>query len=331
MKFVFFIILVLAAIFAFIFGLQIKSTEMDSKRMARILRTRRTIALGISAILVLIAFATCWTFIPTGFTAIPVTFGKVGNTTYEAGPHLIGPFTNIIKMDNREQRNEFEFLAFSKDLQEVAIRGSVNYSIDKGTAMDLYRTVGVDYVKILLSPQLVEDTKVVFASYSAEQLIAQRAALSTQIEEMLRPQVGEKGIQIINVNIADIDFSDAYTESIEAKQVATQNALRAKTEQDQKTMETQAAADRAAIEAQANADVARIEAEAEADVIRMKAAAEAEANEKIAASITEELADYRFKQLWNGVAPKVIVAGDSGDMMMDFSSMFTESDVEPVQ
>ena len=52
------------------------------------------------------------------------------------------------------------------------------------------------------------------------------------------------------------DFTDAFTNAVEAKQVAAQNKLKAQTEQEQATMEEEARAKRAIITANAEAEQA---------------------------------------------------------------------------
>jgi len=66
-------------------------------------------------------------------------FGKVEDFTLEAGFHVKSPFQEIILMDNREQKTPFSTQAFSSDIQQVDIDGSINFSINQSTAMNLYR------------------------------------------------------------------------------------------------------------------------------------------------------------------------------------------------
>ena len=251
----------------------------------------------------------CISYVPTGYTGIVTTFGKVHNETLDAGINFHAPWDNVITMDNREQKMPFELQAFSADIQEVAIKGSVNLNIDKKTAMNLYREVGTDYLKILATPRILEDVKTVFSHYTAENLIAQRNTLSTSITELLKSDLGNKGLNIISVAIEDIDFSDAYTNSVEAKQVATQEKQRAQTQQEQKTMEAQQAAERKKIEANAAAEVQKIEADAAAYAVKVQAEAQAEANSKLSNSITEELIKYNYVQEWDGKLPSVTGEG----------------------
>lgn len=258
--------------------------------------------------LVLVGFS-CVSYVPTGYTGIVTTFGKVHNETLDAGINFHAPWDNVITMDNREQKMPFELQAFSADIQEVAIKGSVNLNIDKKTAMNLYREVGTNYLKILATPRILEDVKTVFSHYTAENLIAQRNTLSTSITELLKNDLGNKGLNIISVAIEDIDFSDAYTNSVEAKQVATQEKQRAQTQQEQKTMEAQQAAERKKIEANAAAEVQKIEADAAAYAVKVQAEAQAEANSKLSNSITEELIKYNYVQEWDGKLPSVTGEG----------------------
>ncbi len=122
------------------------------------------------------------------------------------------------------------------------------------------------------------------------------------------------GINIISVSIENLDFTDAFTDAVEAKQVAAQKKLQAEIEQSQKTMETEQQAERQRIQAEAEAAVAKIEADAAAYATRVKAEAEAEANKLIAESLTPELIEFQEVQNWNGELPQ-FVSGDSGTML----------------
>ena len=251
-------------------------------------------------------FSSCFVFIPTGYTGIITTFGKVHDTTLDAGISFKAPYDRIIKMDNREQRFSFELSAFSSDIQEVDVKGSVNLNIDKKTAMNLYREVGVNYIDILVNPRVQENIKEVFSQYTAERLIAERNNVSEKATINLRESLANYGVNILAVTIEDIDFTDAFTNAVEAKQVATQEKQRAQTEQERQTMEAEQAAKRQKIVAEAEAEVARIQAEADAYALQVKAEAEADANKKISASLTEELIKYNYANNWNGQLPQFI-------------------------
>lgn len=264
----------------------------------------KVFSIGGVILCIICILCSCISYVPTGYTGIVTTFGKVHNETLDAGINFHAPWDNVIKMDNREQRTTFTLEAFSKDIQQVGVQGSVNYNIDKVTAMNLYRDVGIEYPTILIGPRIQEDVKIVIAKYTAENLIENRQVMSDTIFELLKTELAPKGINMISLAIENVDFTDVFEAAVEAKQVATQEKQRAQTLQEQQTMEEEQKAERARIAAQAEADVKKIEADAEAYAIRAKAEAEAEANKKLNSSLTSELIEYNKILHWDGQLPK---------------------------
>ena len=270
-------------------------------------KARKILIIGaVAVILVVILFSLCATQVPTGYTGIVTTFGRVEDVTLEAGFHVKSPFQKIVLMDNREQKKSFSTEAFSSDIQQVDITGSINFSINKATAMTLFKEVGTDYFNKLVSPRMLENTKSVFSQYTAENLVANRDKLSTSIRDNLSNEMVGYGINIISVSIENIDFTDAFTDAVEAKQVAAQKKLQAEIEQQQRTMETQQQAERARIQAEAEATVQKINADAAAYATRVKSEAEAEANKLIAESVTKDLIDYQEVLAWDGKLPEIV-------------------------
>ncbi len=275
------------------------------RKMSR--KARKILIIGaVAVILIVILFSLCATQVPTGYTGIVTTFGRVEDVTLEAGFHVKSPFQKIVLMDNREQKKSFSTEAFSSDIQQVDITGSINFSINKSTAMTLFKEVGTDYFNKLVYPRMLENTKSVFSQYTAENLVANRDKLSTSIRDNLSAEMVGYGINIISVSIENIDFTDAFTDAVEAKQVAAQKKLQAEIEQQQRTMETQQQAERARIQAEAEAAVQKINADAAAYATRVKSEAEAEANKLIAESVTKDLIDYQEVLAWDGKLPEIV-------------------------
>ena len=262
-------------------------------------------------VLVLLVATTCTATVQTGYTGIVTTFGKVEDVTLEAELHFKSPFQRIIPMDNREQKSTFNTEAFSSDIQQVQITGSINYAINKSTAMNLFKEVGTDYFNKLVYPRMLEITKGVFSKYTAENLVANRQKLSESIREGLDNELDEYGINVISVSIENLDLTDAFTDAVEAKQVAAQKKLQAEIEQNQMTMETQQQAERKRINAEAEANVAKINADADAYALQVRSEAEAEANKKIAESLTENLIRFNEIKSWDGKLP-TYMAGQGG-------------------
>ena len=295
--------------FPFIVGILLALVGIVVALFLKEIRAFGVIALVVALVLIGIS---CFSSVPTGYTGILTTFGRVENETMEAGFHLKAPWQSIVKMNNQEQRKSFTLEAFSSDIQQVNVSGSINYNIDKTTAMTLYREVGTAYSDTLIIPRLYENTKAVFSHYKAEELISNRDALSDEIRDKMIDDLKSYGVNVLSISIEDVDFTDAFTTAVEAKQVASQNKLKAETEQEQQTMEARAAAERRQIEAEAQAEVERINADAEAYRIKTQSEAEAEANKKIAESLSEQLIEYNYANSWNGQLPSTFVGdGDA--------------------
>ncbi len=238
--------------------------------------------------------------IPAGHTGVVTTFGHVEDYTLDSGLHMVAPWKSVIKMDNRVQKQTENLACFSSDIQEVNMAYTVNYQISKSDAMKLYSTVGVNYYSAVIAPNVAESVKIVTARYTAESLVERRNELAIEIEALLAEKLRQYSIEVSGTSIEDMDFTDAFTDAVEAKQVAQQNKLRAETEAEQKKVEAQAAA-----------DVRKLEADAAAYETITKAGAEAEANQKIAASLTPELVNYLYAQNWNGELPKITGGGST--------------------
>ena len=123
--------------------------------------------------------------VPTGQVGILTVFGKVHDNTLDSGFHVKNPFAKITTMDVRTQKSKSSLSAFSSDIQQVSVMVSINYSVDKTTAMNLFREVGTEYVATLIEPRVNENVKVVIARYDAESLVEQREQLSGELLVLL--------------------------------------------------------------------------------------------------------------------------------------------------
>lgn len=250
----------------------------------------------------------CMASVPTGHTGVLTTFGRVENNTLEAGMNFKAPWQNVIVMDNRVQKQSTDLICFSSDIQEVTMKYTINYQISSKDAMTIYKTIGTDYYNNIVVPNITESVKTEVAKYSAEALVGDRSSLSRAIQDNLTERLANYNIIVVSASIEDMDFTDAFTDAVEAKQVAEQNKLKAQTEAEQKIIEAEAAAEIKRVNADAEANAKKIAADAEAYEIEVKAAAEAAANKQLAESITNALIEYKYYETWDGKLPGVVGA-----------------------
>ena len=264
----------------------------------------RIVAAALVIIIALIFAISCFSFVPTGHTGVVTLFGKVEDYTLDSGVHFKNPFARVIKMDNRIQKESVELSCFSSDIQEVEVVFTLNYQISKEYAMNIYKTIGKNYFDTAVSPIITESVKTVAARYTAEDLINKRNELAMTIEADMKEKLLAFNIELVSTSIEDMDFTDAFTNAVEEKQVAAQNKLKAETEAAQKV-----------VEAEAEAQIRRVTAEAEAYEILQRAEAEAQANQKLAESITDRLIEYRYYEVWDGKLPQMVMGESTTPMV----------------
>ena len=277
---------------------------------------------------VILTVISCVRTVPTGHTGIVTTFGSVEQYTYEAGVHFTAPWKTVVNMDNRNQEISVDLVCFSSDIQEVAVTYSLNYQIQKANAQNIYREIGVNYYETVISPRIQEAVKSVMAKYTAEELLEMRAELSAEIKNILTEKLNTYNIDVLDTSLKNLDFSDAFTDAVEAKQVAAQKKQQAEIEQEQALMEAEYAKNIAETRAMADAAVAKIAAQADLDVTKIQADAAEYAGQKDAAIIgqvrdilaadpknltvedVENLLKYYYIQRWNGALPETYVGSE---------------------
>ena len=276
-------------------------TRPPTPQMPQLPARLGTAAIGLSLIIAIgfSALLSSITVVEAGTRGVIKTFGEITAVRSE-GLHFRMPFvTQVTTVDIRTQRHESASSAASKDLQVVSTQVVLNYRPDSNQVENLLRTIGSNYVPVVVEPALQEALKAATAQFTAEELITQRPLVSAQIRQALIDRLTPRGIIVEDLSITEFAFSEEFRAAIESKQVAEQNALRAEQE-----------LRRAQIEAQQQ--VARAEAEAEARLAI--AQAEAEALRLQREVISPELLQLRFIEAWNGILPQFLV-GDETNLM----------------
>ena len=241
------------------------------------------IVIFIVVILGLLSFKT----IKSGEVGLKVRFGKIVDTSLKEGLNLKLPIIEkIVKVNIKVQKAELQTESSSKDLQTIKTMLAVNYRVDSEMAVSLYKTVGNSYEETVLIPAIQESIKSVMSQYTAEQTITKRNEVSDKCLEEIQNQVEKYGIRIEDFNIIDLDFSDAYNQAIEEKQVAEQKVLTAQQELERTKIEKE----KKIVEAQGTK----------------------EANEILNSTLTDNNLTKQFIDKWNGQLPTAM--GDENIM-----------------
>jgi len=212
--------------------------------------------------------------VPSGSVGIVYQFGAIVGQRDE-GLTMTWPWQTVTTASVKEQKQTFEDLAAaSRETQDVFVTVSLNYSVSKYKVQDLYRNVGSGYFDILVQGRIRQILKDEIVNYDAIEVTQKRDEIRDAVKNRLAQEVAPYSITIINLTLDNIKYSDAFNISIEQKQVATQDALRALEIVKQKEYE-----------AQQGVAVAR----GEADAQRIRAQGEADANAIVSESLTDKI------------------------------------------
>jgi len=241
-----FIIAILGAVVAFF-------VYRNAKK--RFQKSETTFAmLGIVAAL-LIAFLQCFTVIPAGHTGVIDFLGYVSDNTLKPGVNLVNPMANVEKMSIKTQEIKETMNVPSEEGLGVELEISLLFKLNPDKANEIYKTVGPNYVEIILVPQFRSVVRGVTARYEAKALYtASREKLAGEIVEELEKLVGPRGITIEQAPLRQITLPSRLTQSIEEKLQAEQESQRMAFVLQRETQE----ADRKRIEAKGIADFQEI-------------------------------------------------------------------------
>ena len=263
--------------------------------------------------------------VTTGNTGVVSTFGKVENYTLESGFHFKAPWNTVTEMDNRVQKHTIEMKCFSSDIQEVSMKYTLNYQIDRANAQEIYRTIGKDYYATVIEPNITEAVKVASAQYTAEKLVQTRSELADDIEKILRENLNKYHINVSSTAIEDMDFTDAFTNAVEAKQVAEQKKKQAEIEQSQQLAQAENDKKIAETKAKAEAEVAKIIAEADMEVAKIEADTAEYAGQKNAAIALQGLASTNG---WTVVTYKTPDGASINKLLKSDGEVVTQAELE---
>ena len=228
------------------------------------------------------------------------------------GLHFKMPFIDSVEeIEVRTRKNEERMASSTKEQMPVTISVSVNWTVDKTAALELFRQYGglSQFESRILDPRFRSATKDVIPRFDAEKLIQDRASAIQAIEANLIEEMKAFPVTVDNIQIENIQLPAKYLTSIETKQTEKNLAAAEEHKLARQNLEAQ----RDVNTAKAKADGIRAVAIAEAEAIRIKGLAEAEAitakakalgNNPLIVKLTEA-------QNWDGKLPATMLGGQN--------------------
>jgi len=145
------------------------------------------------------------------------------------GTHFMIPWVQRpILFDIRSRPKNVPSVTGSKDLQNVNITLRILFRPKPDRLPNIYTTLGVDYDDRVLPSITNEVLKAVVAQFDAGELITQREMVSARVNSELTARAEQFGLILDDISITHLTFGREFTQAVELKQVAQQDAEKAR-------------------------------------------------------------------------------------------------------
>ncbi len=234
-------------------------------------------------LLVLAIFLKPFVIINPGERGVMMEFGQVKNEILFEGIHPIIPIVNSVeKISVRVQKHQIPAAAASKDLQDVFTDVALNWHIVAEKANIIFQQIGneQEVVQRIINPAVEEVLKAVMARYTAEEIITKREEVKKEVDDSLTTRLSNYNIAVDDISLVSVHFSAKFSEAVEAKQIAEQDAKKA--------------------------EFIALKAEKEAQAYINTATGQAEAQRLLRENLTPELLQKLAIEKWDGKFPTVL-------------------------
>ncbi|MDZ8078223.1 MAG: prohibitin family protein [Nostoc sp. DcaGUA01] len=229
--------------------------------------------------------------INAGERGVLMKFGEVQNQILGEGIHFIIPVYNTVKkLSVRVQKQQISAEASSKDLQNVFTDVALNWHIIPHEVNAIFQEIGDEQNVIdrIINPAVEEVLKAVMAKYTAEEIITKRGEVKGEVDDALTTRLNSYHVAVDDISLVHVHFSERFSEAVEAKQIAEQEAKRA-----------EFIALKATKEAEAQVNLAK---------------GEAEAHRLLRDGLTPPILQRQAIEKWDGKLP-LIVSKDAPKLM----------------
>jgi prohibitin 1 len=273
------------------------SSNVDSLKSSNKKNKDVYIAVQLTLVIVFLAILSkFFVIVNAGERGVLMQFGKVQEQILGEGLHVIVPTVySVKKLSVRVQKQESSAEASSKDLQDVFTDVALNWHIIPDEANAIFQQIGdeKEVVDRIIDPAVEEVLKAVMAKYTAEEIITKRGEVKAAVDEFLTLRLVTYHIAVDDISLVHVHFSQRFSDAVEAKQIAEQEA---------KTGEFLAL--KAVKQAEAKVNLAK---------------GEAEVQRLLRDNLTPELLERQAIEKWDGKLP--LIVGDGGKNLLDLRKL----------
>jgi regulator of protease activity HflC (stomatin/prohibitin superfamily) len=273
------------------------SSKVDSLKSSNKKNKDVDIAVKLALVIVFLAILSkFFVIVNAGERGVLMQFGKVQEQVLGEGLHVILPTVYSVKnLSVRVQKQESSAEASSKDLQDVFTDVALNWHIIPEKANAIFQQIGdeKEVVSRIIEPAVQEVLKAVIAKYTAEEIITKRGEVKAAVDDSLTLRLVTYHIAVDDISLVHVHFSERFSEAVEAKQIAEQEAKRG--------------------------EFLALKAVKQADAKVNLAKGEAEVQRLLRDNLTPELLERQAIEKWDGKLP--LIVGDGGKNLLDLRKL----------
>jgi prohibitin 2 len=193
--------------------------------------------------------------------------------------------------------------AVSEETQPVYAVVTLNYRVSETAIQALYTEVGASYFDKVVAPRVFQVFKNETVKFKSVAVAPNREQIRQEVQEELDRQLQGFSIDVVDFLINDLKFPQEFTDAIERKQVATQDALAAQQK------------------------VAQAKAEAEQEIERARG--QAQAQRLRANSLTDRNLQFEALQILKSAPPQIVFLPSGQGNLLDPSTFLRSAPARP--
>ena len=244
-----FLFSILVALVAFLVWKNAQGKVREERNLAY--RATSNVSGLVSLLFTVIAVTQIFTVVPAGNVGVVDFLGTVSDNTLKAGVNFVNPLARVVKFSVKTQELKEVMDVPSKEGLTVSLEISALFHLNPEKAAEVYKSIGENYMQIILEPQFRSVARGVTAGFEAKALYtSERELLAQIILKDLEKIVEPRGITIESTPLRRVGLPPGLTASIEEKLRAEQESQRMqfvltkeRQEADRKRIEAQGVSD----------------------------------------------------------------------------------------
>lgn len=174
-----------------------------------------------------LSWATACTVVEDGEVGVTKSFGSISDEPVPQGLALVFPVVREVEVWNvKLQELKEQAQVPSSEGLIVGLDTSLLFQVRAASAPQLRKTVGSDFMKVLIIPYFRNAVRDVVSGYQVKNIYSEqgRKDIAARVKESLTESLGPRGIEVTEVLLRDVQLPSKFKQSIEAKLTAEQKA-----------------------------------------------------------------------------------------------------------